>query len=313
MSRAIVGSVQRQPDHAVARLARRQHGVWSRRQALAAGMTAKMIRSRTTSGAWVILDNAVYAHLASAPTWDRSIMAAVLAEPWAVASHQSAAVLHELTGFRPGRPVITIRPDANARGRLAIAHRGTDVRTTHVRGIPCVTLDQVFIDLAQVVSERRLKTALSDRVDGAPRLLDAVRDRYCGLAPRGGRNLTKLRSVLERFGSGDLPSESELERQMRNVFTVPGVPPIRWQARFPGRPPGKRRVDGLIEAWSVVLEGDGRAWHTRVEDFESDRRRDAEVAAAGLQTLRFTWYQLTQEPDWARRILFDVGAHRAAA
>lgn len=305
--------MDRRPDAAIARLARRQHGVWTRRQAMAAGMSPKMVRVRTDRGDWVILDHGVYAHLASAPTWERSVMAAVLAEPWAVASHQTAAVLHELVGFRQGRPVITIRPGANARGRLALAHRGIDVRTTHVNGIPCVTLDQVFIDLAQSVGERRLKEALSDRAGHDPRLLDAVRDRYCALAPRGGRNLQKLRTVLERFGSGELPSESELERRMRAVFTVPGVPPITWQAPFPGRHPGKRRVDGLIPAWSVVLEGDGRAWHTRVTDFERDRRRDAEAAAAGLQTLRFTWYQLVEEPDWARSILFNVGAHRSAA
>lgn len=300
-------------DLRIAALARRQHGAWNRKQAVAAGATSKMIRGRTSGGSWVILDTGVYAHIASAPTWLRSVMAAVLAEPWAVASHQSAAVLHKLDGFRPGRPVVTIRPGANARGRLAVAHRGVDVRSGVVQGIPCVALDQAFVDLAQVVSERRLLTALSQRAGESPSVLDAVRDRYCELAPRGGRDLRKLRAVLERFGAGTLPDESELERVMRSVFTVPGIPPIRWQASFPGREPGLRRVDGLIEAWSLVLEGDGRAWHTRVDDFERDRRRDAEAASAGLQTLRFTWHQLVDEPSWALRILIETGSHRAAA
>ena len=305
--------MDRRADEAIARLARRQHGVWNRRQALAAGVTQRMIATRTASSAWLTVDHGVYAHVASAPTWERSVMAAVLAEPWAVASHQSAAVLHDLVGFRGGRPVITIRPGANARGLLALAHRGLDTRTTAVRGIPAVTLDQVFVDLAQSVSEHRLRTALGARADQSPGLLDAVRDRYCALAPRGGRNLRKLRTTLERFGAGDLPDESELERRMRTVFTVPAVPPIQWQAPFPGRRPGRQRVDGLIPAWSVVLEADGRAWHTRSADFESDRRRDSEAAAAGLQTLRFTWHQLVDEPQWALRVLLDVGAHRAVA
>lgn len=300
-------------DPDIARLARRQHGAWSRTQALAVGMSAKVIRVRTSSGEWVILDNGVYAHIASAPSWERSVMAAVLAEPWAVASHQSAAVLHGLLGFRPGRPVVTVRPGANVRGRLSLSHRGVDVRTTAVRGIPCVTLDQAFVDLAQVVGLPKLRAALAHQADRAPLLLDVVRDRYCELAPRGGRNLRTLRAALLHFGAGELPDESELERRMRSVFTVPEIPPIQWQAPFPGRQAGRRRVDGLIEAWSVVLEGDGRAWHTRVEDFERDRRRDAEAAAAGLQTLRFTWHQLVDEPDWARGIVLDTGAHRTAA
>lgn len=300
-------------DLEIARLSRRQHGVWSRRQALDLGVSAKMIRGRTRSGSWVVLDNGVYAHIACAATWERSVMAAVLAEPWAVASHQSAAVLHGLHDFRPGRPVITIRPGANARGRLATAHRGVDVQTTQVQRIPCVTVAQAFVDLAQVVSEPRLRTALARRADETPRDLDRVRDRYCDLAPRGGRDLHRLKATLLRFGAGDLPEESELERRMRAAFDVATIPSIEWQAPFPGRDPGLRRVDGLVRDWSLVLEGDGRAWHTRVEDFERDRRRDAEAAAAGLQTLRFTWHQLVDEPEWARAIVIEAGAHRTAA
>lgn len=303
----------RERDDALAHLARRQHGAWSRQQAIDAGMTPRMIHTRTASGAWIRLDNAVFAAREAPPTWKRQLMAAVLAEPWAVASHQSAAVLHRLPNFRPGRPTITVPPGANARGRLAVVHRGVDVRTDRVDGIPCSSLPQTLVDLAQVVSEQRLRTAVSAAADRAPSTLDALRDRYCELAPRGGRNLRSLKAVLARFGAGDLPTESELERTMRRVFDEPEIPPIRWQAPFPGRRAGRQRVDGLVEEWGVVIEGDGRAWHTRTEDFERDRRRDAEAAAAGLQTLRFTWHQLVESPGWAVRILLETGAHRTAA
>ena len=219
-------------DAAVAALARHQHGAWSRRQAAGVGATRSMIESRVRTARWVRLDNAVYGHPASPPTWERSVMAAVLAESWAVASHRTG---------------------------------------------------------------------------------DAVRDRYVELAPRGGRDLRPLRAALERFGSGDLPDPSALERVLRQVLTVPEIPAIEWEAPFPGRRPGKQRVDGFLRAWSMVVEGDGRAWHTRVEDFERDRRRDAEAAAAGLVTLRFTWYQLNDEPGWVRDVVTRSGAHRRAA
>lgn len=272
-----------------------------------------MIRNRLRSGTWIRLDTGVYAHVTSDPTWERSVMAAVLAEPWAVASHRSAAVLHQLEGFRQGRPEVTIRAGANARGRLAIAHRGVDVRMTRVRRIPAVAIEQAFVDLVQVASEAKARRALASQADARPAVLNAVRDRYCELAPRGGRDLRSLRSILLQFGAGDLPDESALERRMRLVLSSTAIPPIRWQAPFPGRRPGARRVDGLIEEWSLVVEGDGRAWHARVEDFERDRRRDAEAAAAGYQTLRFTWYQLTDDVPWVRRVVVDTGARRAAA
>jgi len=300
-------------DLAIARLARRQHGVWSRLQAITAGATPAMIRSRLAAGRWIRLDRGVYADAASVPTWRRGVMAAVLAEPWAAASHRSAAVLHELEGFRPGRPELTVRPHASTRGRLALVHRGVDVITTRVDGIRTSSLPQTFVDLAQVVSTERLRPALAAKADVVPTLLGAVRDRYCDLAPRGGRNLGPLRSALESFGAGDLPSPSELEHHLRFVLRDPSIPEVRWEAPFPGRQGDPRRVDALIPEWSTIVEGDGRAWHTRVQDFENDRRRDAEAAAAGFLTLRFTWHQLTSAADWVRGVVIQTGSHRQAA
>jgi hypothetical protein len=303
----------RDVDTAVARLSRRQHGAWSRTQAVSAGATRSMIYTRLRNGVWARLDTAVFGHVACHPTWERSVMAAVLAEPWAVASHRTAAVLHGLEGFRRGRPEVTVAPGANARGRLAIVHRGVDVRTTTVQGMPTVSLAQCFVDLAQVVGEGRLRTALAAKANVAPSVLEAARDRYCDLAPRGGRDLRPLRRVLDRFGAGTAPDPSELEKRLRRVLAAPEIPEIEWEAPFPGRHPGRQRVDGLVRAWSLIIEGDGRTWHTRVDDFENDRRRDAEAAATGLLTLRFTWHQLTTTPDWVRDVVMTTGAHRVAA
>lgn len=297
-------------DAAIARLSRTQHGAWSRGQVFAAGGSGSLIDRRLRSGAWVKLDTAVYGSPSVHPTWQRSVMAGVLAEPWAVASHRSAAVLHQLVGFRQGRPEITTRPGANVRGQLAIAHRGVDVRTTKIQGIPCVTLDHVFVDLAQVIPQRKLQVALARCADGNAAALEAVRDRFVALAPRGGRNLSSLRSVLDGFGAGEAIDESELERRARLLFTRTGVPPIVWQAPFPGRVPGAHRADGVIETWKIVLEGDGRAWHTRIDDFERDRRRDQGAAAAGYLTLRYTYNQITTEPDWCLTTLLAAGSRR---
>ncbi len=263
-------------------------------------------------GDWLRIDNGVYAHPAARPTFERSVMAAVLAEPWAVASHRSAAVLHGLVGFRPGRPEITIRPGANGRGQIARKHRGVDVATAVLTGIPAVTIAQVFVDLVQVVPARRVQTALAARADTQPSVLSAVGDRFAVMYPRGGRNLRPLRGILTALGAGPLPSETELERRLRQLVERPEVPAVRWQAPFPGRAPGPQRVDGLIDEWRLVIEADGRAWHTRIEDFERDRRRDAEAAAAGYQTLRYTWHQITAEPSWCLSTLVTAGRRRAA-
>ena len=299
-------------DREIARLSRLQHGAWSRRQALEVGGTPTTIGTRVRRGVWVAQDTGVYAHAASVPTWHRSVMAAVLAEPWAVASHRTAAALHRLPGFRQGRPEITVRPGANARGKLAVVHRGVDVQVTGRDRIPVTTVAQTFVDLSQVAQEARVREALSSAVLADRRLLAQLRDRYCTLAPRGGRNLRALRRILWAFGDDAPVAESELEVRLHRVLDDDAIPPVHWQARFPGRQPGHDRVDGAIPSWKLVIEADGRAWHARVDDFERDRRRDAEAAAAGWATLRFTWHQLVHEPGWVRRMVIETGARRAS-
>ena len=47
---------------------------------------------------------------------------------------------------------------------------------------------------------------------------------------------------------------------------------------------------------SRLGETDGRNVHERRTAFESDRARDADLAAQGYVVLRFTWRQLKREP-----------------
>ena len=62
--------------------------------------------------------------------------------------------------------------------------------------------------------------------------------------------------------------------------------------------PGHRheRVDAVLCTSSVILEADGRRWHTRVADFSRDRRRDRVALAHGHPTVRFTFEELTSAP-----------------
>jgi very-short-patch-repair endonuclease len=45
-----------------------------------------------------------------------------------------------------------------------------------------------------------------------------------------------------------------------------------------------------------VVEVDGYAYHGSRAAFERDRRRDADLTAAGYRVVRITWRQLTSEP-----------------
>jgi very-short-patch-repair endonuclease len=46
-----------------------------------------------------------------------------------------------------------------------------------------------------------------------------------------------------------------------------------------------------------VVEVDGYAFHGSRAAFERDRRRDADLQAAGLTVARLTWRRLVDEPE----------------
>jgi very-short-patch-repair endonuclease len=45
------------------------------------------------------------------------------------------------------------------------------------------------------------------------------------------------------------------------------------------------------------IEVDGFAFHSSSEDFQHDRVRQNAIVLRGWQVLRFTWFDLTQNPD----------------
>ena len=72
-------------------------------------------------------------------------------------------------------------------------------------------------------------------------------------------------------------------------------------------------VDFLWVDQRLVLEVDGFDHHADREAFERDRRRDAQLVAAGFRVVRITWRQLTQEPEAVvarlARALWSPAAH----
>jgi very-short-patch-repair endonuclease len=298
-------------DRAIEALARRQHGVFARRQALLLGASSSLIDRRVRAGTWLWLGAGIYALPGNPPTWRRQLKAAELSVPGAGVCGSAACALHRLTGFRPGRPEIVVPARSAGHNRLATVRRYTPDRLVIVDGIRVVTPAQALVDAAPRVASGRLARALDDLVVAEPAELDAVRARY--LAALGRPGLGDLRSLLDVRGDGYVPTESELEVSLRGVVADARIPAVRWEAPPPWQPfASKQRVDGVIDEWRLVLEGDGRRWHTRVADFERDHERDLVALRHGYVVARFTWAQLTQRPSWCAEVLVDTGRSRVA-
>jgi very-short-patch-repair endonuclease len=125
--------------------------------------------------------------------------------------------------------------------------------------------------------------------------------------------ISKLTPIIdERRPGAYQPPTSELERVLYQLVDHPLIPPSTRQLPFSFERV-HANVDLYITAWRLIVEGDGRLWHTRQEDMERDRLRDNEATAHGYAVLRFTWKMLTESPEKCLDTLLRTGRVRSAS
>ena len=78
------------------------------------------------------------------------------------------------------------------------------------------------------------------------------------------------------------------------------------QFPFPGRQITKGCVDAAYVDAKLVIEVDGRSWHTRIADVKRDHERDADAARSGWQTLRLLWEHVVGDPEGSAAVVRDV-------
>lgn len=296
-------------------LASRQYGVFSLHQARGAGFDKSAVRRRLESGRWIQLDSRVYAVASSPPKWERRIAAALLSRPRAILTHTTAAHLLEMRGFRRQQPAILVPRGANTRSRVARVFETDEfasIGVTRIAGFQVTTVPETLLMLARDLPPNRLESAFDDVLLGGRLDLGvmlAILDREAGRRPRGIARLREL--TLSRLPTAPSRESTYLEAMLERILHRADLP--RWTREYPFRlPGGAARVDVFIPAWSLVIEADGRNWHMRQSDFESDRRRDNALAAKGIQVLRYTYRSLGHESDRCLGEIEAVGAVRAA-
>ena len=177
-----------------------------------------------------------------------------------------------------------------------------------VRNIPVTSLSRTLADLAEILPEDRLERLLDHAGRHAAfdrRTLEAVLD-----ALPGRRGAPALRVLLGAPSPG--LTRSELEDAFLALCCRAGLPASRLNARLwlGGR---LVEVDVLFAGHRLIVELDGAATHDTTPAFHADRRRDAIAAAAGFQTLRYTWERVTADASAVTAELRAVMARRPPA
>ena len=298
------------PDRKIALLASSQHGAFNRRQSVAAGASSDQIKRRLESGEWMLLDRGTYALESSAASWHRSVMAAVLSKNRAFASGWTAGRLHRLPDCWNSTPEITVPFTGSARSALARVRRRSDftaIEQTEVDGIPVSSVAETLFDLARVMKNGRLRRAIDHSLINDLVTVEGLHGVLVRTAGSRLKGTVRFRESISELTSDYVPSESDLEDLMLGILNKPDIPAIDRQVRLPWWDRLPHRVDALVRDWSLILEADGRAFHTKRDDFERDRQRDNLAAAHGYRVMRFTYPMLTRNPEEVLRLVREAG------
>jgi very-short-patch-repair endonuclease len=283
---------------ALADLAGRQHGVVSARQLVALGFPKATISSAVTRGRLHPLHRGVYAVGHEALTWEGRLLAAVLANEPAVASHVTAAWIHGLLRTRPGTFHLTA-PSRRHRKKLVVVHfaRLDPDDVTTVGGIPVTSPARTVLDLAAGDVGRLL-----ERADEAG-LLD--RRRFEATLARAGGHPGRARfaAALRAYRPEGAVLRSNLEKRFRDLVLAAGLPRPQTNVAVEGY-----ELDAYWEAEGFAVELDVYATHGSPRSFEADRERADDLLLAGIELIRVTDVRLTREP---RETIARVAAHLA--
>jgi predicted transcriptional regulator of viral defense system len=275
-------------DEIVAWIASRQHGVVTRSQLLAAGISARSIEKRLDKGSLIRVHRGVYRVGHVAPSLEADYMAAVLAcGERAVLSGRAAARLLGLIRNSPApAPEVTAAKARCVEGVITHQERdGTNDGTTW-KAIPVTTPARTLVDLAGALHPGELSRAVHEagiRHGTSPDEVEEVLRR---------RPNAKGAAALRRVLWGDQGKTlSRLEREFLQVLRKHDLPlPVT------NRLAGGRLVDCRWPERNLTVELDSYRYHRSRHAWELDRKRERQAYARGDDFRRYTWRDVVEHP-----------------
>jgi very-short-patch-repair endonuclease len=275
-------------DRRIAELARRQKGLVTRAQLYEIGLSPRAVSRRASDGRLHRVHRGVFSLSPVLAPLARELAAILAIGGDAVVSHRTAASLWNLLPPGEGDVHVTVT-DTTPRQRPGIkVHRAKEKPARLKRdGIPLTTPEQTLYDLAATdqaaTLERALNEALATRTTNRKRIRSIVEK---------STNRTAKSRLTEALNDNRGFTQEEAERRLRHLIKTARLPPAEHNAQINGF-----RVDALWRTQRLVVEIDGYATHTTPRAFDRDRRKDAQLTNDGYRVLRFTWRQLTTEPE----------------
>jgi very-short-patch-repair endonuclease len=253
-----------------------------------AGLSRKAVRRMAERGWLVPVRRGAYV-VGGQPATDRQLLVAAcrLAGPDAVASHWSAARIHDLPvaakGFEP-ELTMTGRQERRLQGVRTHIARMPPSQVESIRGLRTTTASRTLVDLAPRLGQTALAKLIDEGLIARHWTIEAVTESLALVSHRPG--LDVLRDLTARRVGGPSGSGSALE--LRVARALGACRPFEMQYQVAAG----SQVFVLDIAWPaamVAVEAEG--WHVRSKSrskFDHERRKFNLLTAQGWRVLHVT-------------------------
>jgi hypothetical protein len=308
------------PFARLAALASEQGGCFSRRQALAAGLTRGLVERALGRGEWLRLHPGVFTWAGMPLGTVGKQWAAIVAcqddEPERVSaiSHRSAAATIGTRAFTADH-LVEISTARATRPRLQRVqlHRVRDLTSDDVTtkyGPPTTTPSRTLIDLAPSLSPRLITRVMEEWLADRKVTIADLRADIERLSRRGRTGPRTLEAHLDGRTLGDEIADSGLEAELGDLLTRYAVPlPVHhFIVDHEGHVVAE--VDWSYPEAMVAIEVNGYGVHLMHRDrWEDDLDRHNAITSLGWSVLYYSKRAMRRSP---RKIAREVDAHRLA-
>lgn len=290
------------PDIKCALLAAVQHGVLTRAQCRAEGLTGKQIDNRIARQRLLVIHKGVYEYLGSPNTGWKYVMAACLhGGRGAAASHATAGLLHRLDRVRPSRIEVSTTSDrrtrkSNDRVRIHTVRSLPDHHKTEIQGIPVTTAARSILDLAGSETRWVLDAAIDCSIRRKLTSLDELHSVLEEEARPGRNGITRLRERLAIRDPALSVPHSVLEGELFALLEGSGIPTPDRHFTITGPDGFHAEADLAYPLQRLVVEVQGYEHHSSLHAFNSDADRMGEIVALGWALVNVTAEQIRRRP-----------------
>ena len=284
-------------ERQLAEVATSQHQVFSRQQAMAAGLTPSSLYRRMRSGS-IIATGPHALHFAGVTLTYRGHLMTGLFDlgPGALVSGRAAAALLGLDGFDEGPLeylVLRAHRGRTTNGLVTSTHDIMRLDRVEVDGLACTSGTRAIVQLLGRASEREVGNALDSGTRLRLTAPSVVRLRLDDLGTQGRSGVAVFNRVMESAGV-----QSWLERQFLALMRSSNLPKPKLQRTYRSDGAHIARVDFDFHPTPVIVEVGGRKGYLSFDERRRQEHRRNELQLLGKTIYFFCTEGVVEDPSY---------------